>query len=126
MAFKPIYSCPESGDVTYRTPVRKDSQHGVELMLRFKAELLKKAAIKPGDRCMIEVDAEEGLGRIYNNSQIGWLIKPPTLRKKAYTMRLAWKPESGFAKSESNRNLEVLQSGNGEIIFKMPQEGGAQ
>lgn len=126
MAFQPIYDLAESGDLTYRTPARKDSQHGVELMIRFKPELLKQAGIKPGDRCMIEVDSPEGLGRICNNAQMGWLIKPPTERKKVYTMRLAWKPGCGFAQSAANRNLEIIQSGNGEIIFKMPEEGGAQ
>lgn len=126
MAFKPIYNCPESGHLTYRTPRRKDSQHGVELMIRFNPELLKQSGIKPGDRCMIEVDADEGLGRICNNAQMGWLIKPPTERKKVYTMRLAWKSGCGFAQSGSNRNLEIIQSGNGEIIFKMPEKGGTE
>ncbi len=123
MAFKRVFDCSQSGELTYNTPARKDSRYGNELLIRFTGDTLKSAGIKPGDRCMVEVDDEENLGRIYNNTQLGWLIKPTQPGKEIYKLRIAWKPDCGFPKAARQRKLEILQSGDGEIIFEMPQEG---
>ena len=123
MAFKPIAECSQRGSsLSYNTPVRKESRYGYQLLIRFTEESLISAGLKPDDRCMIEIDVEEGLGRIYNNTQLGWLIKSTQPGKKIYKLRIAWKPDCGFPKATRQRKLEILQSGNSEIIFKMPQE----
>lgn len=125
MAFQPIKNCSQAGEMTYRTPIRKTARFDRELCLRFTEGLLKRAGIHGGDRCMIEVDAEEGLGRIYNNTQLGWLLKPTDPGRAVYHLRLAWLPDVGFPVTDRQRTLVILQAENGEIIFKMPTEGGA-
>jgi len=124
MAFQPIE--PRESLLAYRTTADKRKPHGLELVFLLAPDLLEEAGIEPGTRCMIEIDADEGLARVVSGSQHGWLLKPTTGNASTYRLRLTWKPTCGFPESADRSTLRILQSDGGEIIFKMPTEGGAE
>jgi len=121
MAFKRMHTPPTDSPLGYVTAKRQASLHGRELKLRIKGKLLHDSGIKPGDRCMVEIDPEEGLGRIQGNSPAGWVLRPVNPDSPHYHLRITWKPTSGFPIAEQLTALEVVQQGDGEIIFKLPE-----
>lgn len=113
---------PVIDELAYFTKPRTENRNGYELELIIAGEFLEKAGIQPGERCMLEIDAEDRLGRIESKSQLGWVIKPFKQGSDLYRLRLAWQPNMLLPPVEARHPLSVLQSGDGEIIFHMPKE----
>lgn len=113
--------------LSYFTLYRKDSsRRGKTIVLKLAGELMEKAEIAPGDRCLIEIEKAEGVGRITRGNQMGWLLRPVKPGAKLYHIRMAWKAEYGFPAIDRATELEVLLYGDGEIIFRMPKGEAAE
>jgi hypothetical protein len=121
MSFKPAGKTRGTTDLLYRTMPRKCNASGHEVVISIPETLVNSSGLTPGDRCMIEIDSDENLGRITNKkSQQGWLLKPRNSGSHVYRIRFAWQAESDLPLIDETTKVEVMQKGDGEIIFKLP------
>lgn len=110
----------DTGPLYYATVPRKGNLYGLQLKLFMRPSLMDRAGLCPGDRVSLEVDKDEGLGRLVKAAQLGWVINPVVHGASVYVTHIAWNPSQGFPRVTSVTGLNVLLVEPGSIIFQMP------